>query len=225
MKTFRVKPVFLALGLAILIATAIAAVPGIFSSVNSTNGYKVNGSAGSSGQALCSDGTYFKTPCSLFNQLIEQSGSAMTQRQTLNLQNGTNTTVLCTDNSGLNRTDCQINAAAVPPLVTQTDYTGSRAFSTDYTASGVPTQVEITISTLASSECTGAGIYATASVGATAGTQIPVLSGSISNDCLGTIPLSFLVPAGYSYRVVWTTVPGRTTPSSVQISNWTELTW
>lgn len=105
------KLTLLGLGLAVLIATAIAAVPGIFSYVNSTNGYKVAGAAGSNGQVLGSNGTYYNTPVSLYNQLIESSGSALTKEPTLNLQNGTNTTVLCADNPGLSRTDCQINAA------------------------------------------------------------------------------------------------------------------
>lgn len=57
------KITLLALGLVILVSTAIAAVPGFFSAVDSTNGYTVAGAAGSSGQALCSDGSHFNTPC------------------------------------------------------------------------------------------------------------------------------------------------------------------
>lgn len=53
------------LAMIVVVLTTIAAVPGIFSSVNSTSGYQVNGSAGSSGQTLCSDGVYFSTPCSV----------------------------------------------------------------------------------------------------------------------------------------------------------------
>jgi hypothetical protein len=52
------------------VAVMAAGVNGIFNNVtasgfiNSTSGYKVNSAAGSSGEALCSDGTYFDTPCS-----------------------------------------------------------------------------------------------------------------------------------------------------------------
>jgi len=46
-----------------LVAGLAAGVNGVFNSVNATSGYEVNGAAGSSGQALCSDGTYFDTPC------------------------------------------------------------------------------------------------------------------------------------------------------------------
>ena len=33
--------------------------------VNSVSGYEVNGAAGSSGQGLCSNGTYYNTPCNV----------------------------------------------------------------------------------------------------------------------------------------------------------------
>ncbi len=78
----------LGLGLTILIATAIAAVPGFFSAVDSTNGYTVGGAAGLSGNALCSDGSHYKNPCtvlsSAFYQEVTNDGtSAATQRNIL----------------------------------------------------------------------------------------------------------------------------------------------
>ena len=57
------KITLLGLGLACLIATAIAAVPGLFSSVDSTAGYTVAGAAGASGYALCSDGSHYDLAC------------------------------------------------------------------------------------------------------------------------------------------------------------------
>lgn len=51
------------LGILVTVAVAIASVPGFFTQVDSTNGYTVAGGAGTSGQALCSDGTRFDTPC------------------------------------------------------------------------------------------------------------------------------------------------------------------
>lgn len=68
MKTFRKR--FFGLTGAFLLAVCIgsalgAGVNGIFTTVNSINGYKLNGSAGTSGQVLCSDGTYFDTPCTV----------------------------------------------------------------------------------------------------------------------------------------------------------------
>ena len=62
-KRFRLTVYGLLLGIAVCVLTA-AGVNGVFTGwVNSTLGYQVNEGAGSSGQALCSDGTYFDTPC------------------------------------------------------------------------------------------------------------------------------------------------------------------
>ena len=58
----RVKSLW-PLGILVTVAVAIAAVPGIFTLVNATTGYEVNGSGGTAGYALCSDGTYYDTPC------------------------------------------------------------------------------------------------------------------------------------------------------------------
>jgi hypothetical protein len=56
----------LALGLVALLAiTTAAGVNGKFNSVTSALGYQVAGAAGSSGQALCSDGTRYDTPCTI----------------------------------------------------------------------------------------------------------------------------------------------------------------
>ena len=59
----------LALGMVALIAINLQAIPigvkGVFNSVNSALGYEVAGAAGTLGQALCSDGTRFNTPCTL----------------------------------------------------------------------------------------------------------------------------------------------------------------
>jgi hypothetical protein len=57
------KVLLLAAAVIVGITTTIAAVPGIFSSVDSVSGYTINGSAGSGGQALCSDGAHYNTPC------------------------------------------------------------------------------------------------------------------------------------------------------------------
>ena len=81
------------------ISIAFANVPGLFSTItasqwiSATNGYQVNGSAGSSGQALCSDGTYFDTPCSLsgtpYYQTINLNGTGgYTQQPVLNFTGG-----------------------------------------------------------------------------------------------------------------------------------------
>lgn len=53
------------LGIFCCAALLLAAIPGFFTTVNAITGYTLNGAAGSTGQALCSDGTYFDTPCNV----------------------------------------------------------------------------------------------------------------------------------------------------------------
>lgn len=102
------KITLLAFALIALVVTAVAAVPGIFSTVNATTGYLLNGSGGLLGQALCSDATYYDTPCNVY-QTIAANGTTVTQRPTLNLISGTSASVACVDNSGANRTDCTVS--------------------------------------------------------------------------------------------------------------------
>lgn len=89
-----------AIAMIVLVCTTIAAVPGIFSSVNSASGYQVAGSAGSSGQSLCSDGTFYDTPCSAaspFYQTIKSNGTNQPQEPALNF----NGNFVVTDSSGV----------------------------------------------------------------------------------------------------------------------------
>lgn len=107
----------------------MGAVNGVFANitasgfVNAVSGYQVNGAAGSSGQALCSNGTDFNTPCSImspttiFNQTVEANGTSQTQRLAFNLISGTNMSVGCADNSGAGRTDCTFNNTFTLPGV------------------------------------------------------------------------------------------------------------
>jgi hypothetical protein len=65
MKTFLKSPLATVAGSVICLGLMAAGVTGIFTQVNSTNGYQVAGAAGTSGQALCSNGTYYAAPCTL----------------------------------------------------------------------------------------------------------------------------------------------------------------
>ena len=97
-----------ALGLLCTVAVAIAAVPGIFTTVNATTGYLLNGSGGMAGQALCSDGTYYDTPCGVggfFYQTIYLAGSAQTQRSQLNFTSR----FTAADSSSPSRTTIDVN--------------------------------------------------------------------------------------------------------------------
>src|ERR1035441_7485970 len=61
---------------------------GINGAVNAKTGYLINGAGGTTGYALCSDGTYYDTPCSFlasdFYQTLALNGTAQTQRPVLN---------------------------------------------------------------------------------------------------------------------------------------------
>jgi hypothetical protein len=85
----RYLPVILLASCMLLVA---AGVNGIFNTVTSTHGYQVAGSAGTSGQGLCSDGTYYNTPCSVFGSPFYQTvlnggltSGAVTQRPYLSV--------------------------------------------------------------------------------------------------------------------------------------------
>lgn len=99
MKKFRLS----AVGFGVTIACALlmaAGVNGIFNHVTSQTGYQVAGSAGSSGQALCSDGTNYNTPCtvvgSAFYQTVQEAGTPLTQQPVLNFDG----TVVASNGSG-----------------------------------------------------------------------------------------------------------------------------
>jgi hypothetical protein len=61
---------------------------GVQGQVNAKGGYLVNGSAGTTGQALCSDGTALDSFCTFLNsayyQAVAANGTAQTQRPVLN---------------------------------------------------------------------------------------------------------------------------------------------
>ena len=63
---------------------------GLLGAVNVKTGYLLNGGAGTNGQTLCSDGSYFDTPCSfmpvttLYYQTLAINGTAQTARPVLN---------------------------------------------------------------------------------------------------------------------------------------------
>lgn len=75
---------------------------GVAGTVNAAQGYQVNGAAGTAGQALCSDGTYFDALCTflqgpVFYQSVitgTTAGSALTQRSYLGVGSGTGLTAV-----------------------------------------------------------------------------------------------------------------------------------
>ena len=88
--------------------------------INSKSGYLNNGSGGTVGQCLASDGTAFNTQVacltsigSLFYQTVQDAGVSKPQEPKLNLIAGADVTVACVDNPGATSTDCTISSTAV----------------------------------------------------------------------------------------------------------------
>lgn len=87
--------------------------------INAKGGYLLNGSGGTAGQCLASDGTAFDTQVacltsigSIFYQTVQAAGASKPQEPRLNLIAGTNATVSCVDNAGNTSTDCTIASTA-----------------------------------------------------------------------------------------------------------------
>jgi hypothetical protein len=114
---------------------------------------------------------------------------------------------------------CTISTAPT----SQNDVTASRVFSTVYTNGPSAITVEVAMSTLGSSACTGANIYMSVSVGATTGTMVTIPGNGIWNECQGVAETTFVVPPNYVYEVTWAYLSGP--PSSVVIAKWVELSW
>jgi len=71
-----------------------------------------------------------------FYQTIDQDGTPQTQRPTLNLISGTNTTVTCVDNSGATRTDCTFVSSATAATAFSAITAASNTNAGTFAASG-----------------------------------------------------------------------------------------
>ena len=114
------KVLICAISVCALILCMAAGVNGIFNSVTSTHGYMVGGSAGSSGQTICSDGTYFDTPCSLYYQMIQEIATPLAQQPVLNFDG----TVVASAGSGKTN-------IGLPNVGTSGTYTSPVSLTTD----------------------------------------------------------------------------------------------
>jgi len=122
----------------------MAAVNGVFANVNATSGYQVNGAAGSSGQVLCSNGSVFNTPCSVYYQTVQTNGSALTQQSALNF----NSTLSATNGSG-------VSTVGLPAVGTAGTYSSPTSVTLD--AYGRTTS--ITASSAVGRTCNSNGCY------------------------------------------------------------------
>ena len=214
--------------------------------INAKGGYLINGSGGSAGQVACSDGTAINSFCSAagYYQTIDLNGTALTQRAALNF---VAPFITATDSSSPARTTLTFNATGTenkavtaagagtnghsmvwdaaggagdsggPPLTItgMVNKTGVYALGSTYTASSSPLLEMVTYSTLAASECTGADSYITAYVN-----SITAGSAGVSNECQGTNSITFLVPLGGTFEVVYGTFGAA--PSTYSIT-WLEI--
>ena len=114
-----------------------------------------------------------------------------------------------------------VNGVLLASWGQKTNVTSSRTLGTIYSApSNYALEVEVSFDTLSASGCTGANEYITGFVGATSGTLAagPESGGFNSCQVLGSI--SFVVPAGYSYKVTYTETSGG--PASPSNFTWYE---
>ncbi len=195
----------------VVVGTTINATTINATTINATTGYKVNGAAGSSGQALCSDGTNYNTPCSvgpgtLYYQTVDANATAQTQRPILNLISGTGVSVTCVDNSGATRTDCTLAAPVTPSqtncLTTSCIGGSTYAASTTYTNRGTVGVLEEV--TMQAPDTEGCPFLLTPTI---AGVTGPVAS--IFNDAEGqTAAITFRVIPGATFSVVISQVGG-----------------
>jgi hypothetical protein len=138
------KVLICAISVCALILCMAAGVNGIFNSVTSTHGYMVGGSAGSSGQTICSDGTYFNTPCFLYYQTIQENTTPLAQQPVLNFDG----TVVASAGSGKTN-------VGLPNVGTAGTYTGPIAMTVD--AQGRVQSISTT--TAIGRTCNGYGCY------------------------------------------------------------------
>jgi hypothetical protein len=111
----------------------------------------------------------------------------------------------------------QVTAAALINVV-RTSKTGTYVAGETYTNStGAAVCEEVMYSSLLASECTGVNAYLTASVDG-----VVVASCGVSNECQGTNSMSFWVPAGSTFEVVYRTLGSA--PSSTTVT-WTEVSF
>jgi hypothetical protein len=202
-----------------------------------------NGVSGTGAVCLAS-GSICSTSSSEYYQTVAANGVAQTQRPTLNFSprftltdsaSPAKTTVdlatsgvtagsytlvsIIVDAYGRITTATNGSIATSQKNCLSVACAGGSTYTTGVTytnSSGVPVMEEVTYSTLAASECTGANSYITAYVNSSI-----VGAAGVSNECQGTNSTSFIVPPGSTFEVVYGTFG--TAPSSWAISGWAEV--
>src|ERR1700722_10420596 len=215
------------LGIVCSCALLLAAVPGFFSTVNATTGYQFNGGAGTSGQALCSDGTYFDTPCTVsvgytFSSRFVLSGLSVDLNApgtgnfvpTETANPGSSTALAKYDGNGNLTPAAGGNVGAV-----QSTVTGSRAWLTLYqNTTGFPLEVVV--------QCNGVPIGSGGNSGGGrlsfedgATTSVAIVAQSANNN--NGVTTTKIVPVGWYYEADCEANGG--TPT-LDVTSWVETT-
>lgn len=192
--------------------------------VNASGGFLANGSGGSNGQCLGSNGTSFNVPINcltsigtIFYQQVASNGSGLPQRADLNFTprfavadaSPFTTVDLATLGAGASCTLCNItydtfgrvtasSSASSAITFTQTDVTTSRALGTTFqNTSGAPMMVQGFVITTAG----GADGNVNCSNGSTSGLgNTPYSNNPTSTDANGSAEFHITVPAGWFYQ-------------------------
>lgn len=215
------------LGILVTVAVAIAAVPGFFTTVNATTGFLVNGSGGTSGYALCSDGTYYDVPCSV-------SGTGITALTGPVTAAGTGSVVSTITPTGVTAgsyllANITVNAAGqitaassgVPSTVQTNCLSVSCAGGSTYVSGttytnrlSIPVEEEVTMTVTGS--CTGYAAIISSTIAGSAGP-----ANGVYNDCAGQASVTYIVAAGATFITTAATASG--SGGTPTISSWLEV--
>lgn len=176
--------------------------------INTLDGYKVNGGAGTSGQVLCSDGNFFDLPCTVyspsnpppsvtytFSPRFAVSGSNVDLASVLGAGSCTN----CSATFDIYGRATAYSSGSTPSVTfTQTDVTASRSLGTTFqNTSGAPMMVQGFVITTAG----GANGNVSCSNGATSGLGNTTFSQDQgATDAGGSAEFHTSVPASWFYQ-------------------------
>ena len=222
---------------------------GLAGLINSTGGYLVNGSGGTVGECLASDGTAYNSAvsCSSANQTIEVNGVVQTQRPTFSLIGNF---ISGADSSSPAQTNITFNATGTETKLVTASGAGTNGRCAQWNASGGISQSSgpclsvgsmtdetgiylagQTYTASASGEIEMVTYQATGNSGSTGGDSkiVPTINGlegppnGISNSCDGERGTTFAVPPSGTFSVTLTQISG-CSGEVLSITSWLKMT-